>query len=81
MAHGVLVPQPGIEPRPLAVKAPSPNHRTARASLEAIFKESEEKGKDVRGWCNLIVICSDIGDQGLDAGCLTRAPSCVNGIP
>ena len=49
MAHGVLVPQPGIEPRPLAVKAPSPNHRTARASLEAIFKESEEKGKDVRG--------------------------------
>ena len=26
----ILVPQPGIEPRPLAVKVPSPNHWTAR---------------------------------------------------
>ena len=29
-ARGILVPWPGIEPRPLAVKARSPNHWTAR---------------------------------------------------
>ena len=29
-AYGMLVPQPGIEPRPSAVRAQSPNHRTAR---------------------------------------------------
>ena len=28
-ACGILVPQPGIEPRPLAVEAQSPNHWTA----------------------------------------------------
>ena len=30
MACGILVPQPGMEPRPPAVKAPSPNHWTDR---------------------------------------------------
>ena len=30
MACGILVPQPGIEPGPSAVKAPSPNHWSAR---------------------------------------------------
>ena len=30
MACGILVPQPGIEPGPTAVKAPSPNHWTTR---------------------------------------------------
>ena len=29
-AYGILAPQPGIEPRPLAVKAESPNPATAR---------------------------------------------------
>ena len=29
MACGILVPQPGIEPRPMAVKAWNPNHWTA----------------------------------------------------
>ena len=29
-ACGILVPRPGIEPTPSAVKAPSPNHWTAR---------------------------------------------------
>ena len=29
-ACGILVPQPGIEPAPSAVKVPSPNHWTAR---------------------------------------------------
>ena len=29
-ACGTLVPRPGIEPRPKAVKAPSPNHWAAR---------------------------------------------------
>ena len=30
MACGILVPQPGIEPGPSAVKARSPNHWTAK---------------------------------------------------
>ena len=30
MACAILVPQPGIEPAPLVVKAQSPNHWTAR---------------------------------------------------
>ena len=30
MACGILVPEPGIEPGPTAVKAPSPNHWTAK---------------------------------------------------
>ena len=29
-ACGIFVPQPGIKPGPMAVKAPSPNHWTAR---------------------------------------------------
>ena len=36
----ILVPQPGIEPTPLAVKAWSPNHWTAREfPAAALFKE------------------------------------------
>ena len=30
MVYGILVPQPGIEPRPSAVRVRSPNHWTAR---------------------------------------------------
>ena len=30
MACGILVPQPGIKPGPLAVKVQSPNHWTVR---------------------------------------------------
>ena len=30
LACGILFPQPGIEPRRLAAKAPSPNHWTSR---------------------------------------------------
>ena len=30
MAYGILVPPPGIEPGPSAVKALSPNHGTTR---------------------------------------------------
>ena len=29
VAYGILVPQPGIDPWPTAVKVPSPNHWTA----------------------------------------------------
>ena len=36
-ACGILVPQQGIEPGPLAVKAPSPNHWTARAFPLPLF--------------------------------------------
>ena len=37
MACGILVPQPGIEPVPLAVKARSPNHWTTR-EFPPLFK-------------------------------------------
>ena len=30
VAYGILVPHPGIKPRTLAVRAPHPNHWTAR---------------------------------------------------
>ena len=35
MACGYSVPQSGIKPKPLAVKAPSPNHWAARESPKA----------------------------------------------
>ena len=36
----ILVPQPGIEPGPLAVKAPSPNHWTTREFRVWHFSQS-----------------------------------------
>ena len=36
-AGGILAPRPGIEPAPLAVKAQSPNHRTAREFPKILF--------------------------------------------
>ena len=33
----ILVPQPGNEPRPSAVKVPSPNHWTARGNFPILF--------------------------------------------
>ena len=36
-ACGIFVPPPGIEPGPLAVKTPSPNHWTAR-EFQHLFK-------------------------------------------
>ena len=39
MACGILVPSPGIEPRPSAVKAQSPNHWTARELPTVGFRE------------------------------------------
>ena len=38
-AGWILVPQPGIEPTPLAVKEWSPNHWTAREFLVAMFSD------------------------------------------
>ena len=40
MAFGILVPQPGIEPGPLAVEALSLNHWTAREVLRTGFSDS-----------------------------------------
>ena len=37
VACGILVPQPGIEPWPLTVKVPSPNHWTAREFPPLLF--------------------------------------------
>ena len=36
-ACGILVPRPGVEPRPSAVKAQSPNHWTAREFLVRMY--------------------------------------------
>ena len=36
-AYRNLVPQPGIEPRPWAAKAHSPNHWTAREFPQTLF--------------------------------------------
>ena len=38
LACGILVPQPGVEPRCLAVKERSPNHWTAREFLFFFFQ-------------------------------------------
>ena len=37
VARGILVPRPGIDPGPLAVRARSPNHWTAREFPSASF--------------------------------------------
>ena len=62
MACGVLVPWPGIEPRPLEVKSWSPNHGTARESLQfnsytCIYDGSiEMKNWGSETWCELLKI-------------------------
>ena len=43
MACRILVPQPGIEPRPLAVRACSPNHWTTREFPWKVFLKPEGK--------------------------------------
>ena len=40
MTCGILVPQPVIEPVPLAVRTWSPNHWTIREFLEKYFKSN-----------------------------------------
>ena len=45
MACGILVPGPGIDPRPMAVKVPSPNHWTTReVSYVTQYREDQN-------WC------------------------------
>jgi len=47
MACGILVPQPGIEPRPSAVRVQSPNHEAAREFLDSVIfsdKNPTERG-------------------------------------
>lgn len=39
MACGILVPQSGIEPEPLAVKAQSPNHWATRVFPSFLFQD------------------------------------------
>ena len=39
MACGILVPQSGIEPEPLAVKAQSPNHWATREFPSFLFQD------------------------------------------
>lgn len=52
-AHGTLVPQPGIEPAPSAMKASNPNHGTTRGlplplSRSAFSLCCQETGKHIR---------------------------------
>ena len=42
-ARGILVPQPGTEPTPLALEAWSLNHWTAAEVLYLFFKKKDEK--------------------------------------
>ena len=37
IAFGILVPQPGIKPKPSAVKVQNPNHWTTREFPQTIF--------------------------------------------
>ena len=37
VAYGILVPQPGIKPKPMAVKVLSPNHQTTRGIPQRVF--------------------------------------------
>ena len=56
MAHGFLVPKPRIEPRPLAVKALSPNHWTTREfPLKCIF---ENMSDTLNIYKELLIICT-----------------------
>ena len=57
MAHGFLVPKPKIEPRPLAVKAPSPNHWTTREfPLKCIFEKYMSDTLNI--YKELLIICT-----------------------
>ena len=52
-AHGILVPQPGVEPAPSAMKASNPNHRATRGlplplSRSAFSLCSQETGKHIQ---------------------------------
>ena len=47
MACGILVPQPGIKPGPLAVKVQSPNHGPG--------EERESMGINEDNWVDLVV--------------------------
>ena len=52
VACGILVPQPGIEPGPSAVKARSPNHWTAREFAEMFsFNEVQLISSFFHGSC------------------------------
>ena len=48
VAYGILVPRPGIEPRPLAVKALSPNHWTARELRSLYLRAGVTRGHEGR---------------------------------
>ena len=47
MAYKVLVPQPAIKPGPLAVKAQSPNHWTAREFPGHLLSQNYIVRKDI----------------------------------
>ena len=72
MAYRILVPWPGIEPGPSAVKAPSPNHWTAREFPNNILflKKSLKKKKYGK------ILESD-GSRVVDSGYLNVIP-CIS---
>ena len=59
--EGILVPRPGIEPQPTAVKAHSPNHCTTREPPDVVFRKILSLKIHAVGvvWCGI----------GLMAGC------------
>ena len=50
-ACGILVPQPGIESRPLAVNERSPNHWPAR-EFPPVIKKKKINIRTTDGWIN-----------------------------
>ena len=49
-ACGILVPPPGIEPGPSAVRTQSPNHWTTREFLRDPFLEMRKPGTSEARW-------------------------------
>ena len=57
-ACGILVPQPGIEPMPSAVKAWNPNYWTAREFPMACSLEmSSQQSSDSQAWWHITITC------------------------
>ena len=69
MACGILVPRPGVEPKTSAVKAPSPNHWTAREFpitefLNVIFNILRHTGEYYRTFVHFLLVGWDLKGNG-----------------
>ena len=78
VACGILIPQPGIEPMPSAVKAWSPNHWTSREVSQLIHFKDKEIEVHITSWGQrrTNTLCSRFPIQHLPRGAflLVRPP-------